>query len=56
MITQGMPWPILLPVAFLFLLWGVSRGTREARASVPQKGVRKKTKSTKKHSSAKSGH
>lgn len=45
MITEGMPWAILLPVAFLFLLWGIARGKKEAKESRPE--VIGKTKSKK---------
>jgi hypothetical protein len=48
MISEGMPWAILLPVAFLFLLWGVARGKNEAKNSRPQETVKKQTKKKKK--------
>lgn len=47
MISEGMPWAILLPLAFLFLIWGVARGKKEAGQSRTKK-INIKKKKTKK--------
>ena len=56
MITEGMPWAILLPVAFLFLLWGVARGKKEAEKSRPEVIEKTKAKKKKNQSSTKIRH
>ncbi|WP_161971775.1 hypothetical protein [Algoriphagus kandeliae] len=46
MIVQGMPWPLVLPVAMLFLIWGIQQGKRELQSISPKK-KKKKQKSSK---------
>lgn len=41
MMFQGLPWPLVLPIAFLFLLFGSMQAKREIEA---QKTKRKKKK------------
>jgi hypothetical protein len=48
MIGEGMPWAILLPLALMFLLWGIARGKNEAKNSRPQETAKKQPKKKKK--------
>jgi hypothetical protein len=46
MITEGVPWIILLPLAILFLVWGVRNSKAElAEATLKVKKNRKSKKS-----------
>ncbi len=37
MITEGMPWAILLPLALMFLIWGVNAGKSEIKKKIVKK-------------------
>lgn len=44
MITEGVPWIILLPLAILFLVWGVRNSKAEFAASTLKIKKSKKSK------------
>ena len=42
MIVEGVPWAILLPVALMFLIWGVQTAKNELRANTKSAKTKKK--------------
>lgn len=45
MIVQGMPWPLVLPMALGMLIWGITRSKNQLKSR--EQSLKKKSKNNK---------